>query len=273
MNKPEQEFLDACKSGNVQLVRQYLSRGANPRMSDDLALLCAVIGGNLELVKLLLEECELNPDALDGAPIRHAAAKGAIEIIHALVVSGADVRTRGSQSLNWAAIHGHTEVMKYLMESGACKETLTDKTIAAACARGAEKAIQYMVEELGVDANGNDESPLRHAVIENNSRLVHYLLTKGRANVHFDNEFSLLHAVRKGYTEVLAHLIAAGGDAQVNNNDPLMTAVANDNLEIVKILVGKGRADVKSINADTLKNIGNTKLKSYLERKQKLSSC
>lgn len=270
MNKLEQEFLDACKSGNVQLVRQYLSRGANPRTSNGLALLCAVVSGNLDLVKFLLEECDLDPNSLDGAPMRHAAAKGAIEIIQELVQSGADVRLRDSQALTWAAMHGHVEVMHYLVEQGADKKALTDKTLAVACVRGAEKAIRYMVEELSVDANGDDESPLRHAVIENNPDIVHYLLTQGRANVHFDDDFALLHAVQNSYVVVVAHLIAAGADAQIDNNEPLKAAVANDNLEIVKTLVGKGGADVQSINADTMKNIGNAQLKSYLERKKKL---
>ena len=87
-------LLDACKNGNIDLVKLLLAHGADVNAED----------GNGD------------------SPLLWASSRGDTEIVKLLLVHGADVNIKnnnGETSLYWASSRGHTEIVKLLKQHGA----------------------------------------------------------------------------------------------------------------------------------------------------------
>jgi ankyrin repeat protein len=78
----EQQLFDACKTGDLNLVKDLVSQGAD------------------------IHACE------DDDALRCAAFKGHLEIVKYLVSQGADIHAYEDGALRWAACDGHLEIVK-----------------------------------------------------------------------------------------------------------------------------------------------------------------
>ena len=81
-------LIDAVKSGNLEIVKQFVSTGADIRFNIDLA-------------------------------VRMASCEGYLEIVKYLVSLGADIRSYNDSAIRFADDFYNFEVVKYLYEQGA----------------------------------------------------------------------------------------------------------------------------------------------------------
>ena len=90
------ELIDAVKSGNLEIVKQLVSTGADIRSDIDYC-------------------------------VRMASHKGYLEIVKYLVSLGADIRSYNDSAIRFADDSGHLEVVKYLCEAGADISKISEK--------------------------------------------------------------------------------------------------------------------------------------------------
>eukprot|EP00644_Phytophthora_capsici_P011191 jgi/Phyca11/545576/estExt2_Genewise1Plus.C_PHYCAscaffold_180261 len=135
-----QELRLACGRGNVDLVREWISRGCNPNAGDASgwsALHYAADYCQLDVINLLVEmttENDSNNDsktstldvnARDGhgwTPLMCAAANGHVPVIKRLLALGAGISLTSSEhrsALHWAAIRGMATAVSELLAAGA----------------------------------------------------------------------------------------------------------------------------------------------------------
>ncbi|KAL3113864.1 hypothetical protein niasHT_017460 [Heterodera trifolii] len=126
----ETALMTACSTGNVDIVRLLLSHGANVEQTDyngfRFALKDAVIGGHLEVCRLLVEEwaADVNQQTIieRSTALICAASRGHLAIVNFLIEHGADlhhVDVAGFNALMLAVISGKTEMARHLVAIGA----------------------------------------------------------------------------------------------------------------------------------------------------------
>ena len=94
-------FAEACKTGDLQVVRYLVSQGADVK-----AVKLATISGHLEVVKYLVSQ------GADNEPvIPFASNYGHLEVVKYLVSQGADVRANDN-AVRMASYNGHLEVSR-----------------------------------------------------------------------------------------------------------------------------------------------------------------
>ena len=158
-------LLEACQSGNVEIVELLLDKGADASALDSEALVdtCSRIEhpahvdrrrNRYKIVKLLLDygakpraqdnhaliaACQLDcveivellldygadPNARDGLALRISCQVGFAGIVRLLLANGADPRARNSQALRNACSFGYWEIAELLLDYGADPTSIT----------------------------------------------------------------------------------------------------------------------------------------------------
>jgi ankyrin repeat protein len=153
------------------------------------AFLAAVVGGNLQVVKYLVEEAgaderHTGPNRM--TPLMHAAEKGHTAIVKYLLGRpGADLETRTEggreTALDIACRMGHLDVVKLLVAAGARVDPQSRDQAAAlvsAIINGNLQVVTYLVEEAGADVqrtNSSGKTALQMAVESGHVDIVEYL--------------------------------------------------------------------------------------------------
>jgi uncharacterized protein len=147
----QQELLNACEAGNLELVQQLIERGVNPSAPNEAGITPAykaAMHGHAEVVSFLASKnASLDTAIKNGrTPIFAAASAGHVDVIRLLGSLGADPNTpdeMGITPLYTAAAEGHAEAVKVLVSLGASvytpsKHGLTP--LCGACRRMKKKA-------------------------------------------------------------------------------------------------------------------------------------
>lgn len=192
------ELLNAASRGDGAQVERLLSSGAKTETRDRegrTPLLLATHGNHVEVARLLIAAgADVNAkDSISDTPFLYASAEGRNEILKMALAAGADLASTnryGGTALIPAAHHGHPETVKILL--------------------GTKIKIDH-INRLGWTA-------LIEAVILSDGGKVHTeivkLLVDAGANVNIadrDGVTPLVHARRRGYSEMAAILERAGG--------------------------------------------------------------
>jgi len=112
------EFLDACRNGNINIVKQLLSQ-VDPSANDNEAIKWAARMGRQDVVKLLLKDSRVDPSAQDNFAIRWAARMGRKDVVQLLLKDPrVDPSAKDNYAIRWAAQNGHKEVVELLEEHG-----------------------------------------------------------------------------------------------------------------------------------------------------------
>lgn len=116
----------AAWTGNLELVRLFLERGANIHFTnrfDEQALQLAAWRGHADAVRLLLEHgAAVNREGKQWGALHYAVFAGRAEIARLLMEKGADVNARtpnDSTALMLAAREGQPELARALLDAGA----------------------------------------------------------------------------------------------------------------------------------------------------------
>lgn len=140
-----QIFLSAAIGGNLPVVKMMLNiYDADCKVNQGEALANAAISGSVKLVEYMLNECDINPSANRDAAIRMAAAHGKINIVD-LLLEFSGTKLRRERAFIAACRHSQLEVMEHLIQ-----------------------------KRVNVNANGGQAA--REAVLMNNLPVFTYLL-------------------------------------------------------------------------------------------------
>lgn len=219
----------------------------------------AAIGGNLDIVRWLVEKCGVNPKkharGRDNALVL-ATHSGKLDVIRCLIEEyGFDVNskaTKGNTPLLSVSDYTEIELIQYLVEHGAdvnAKNNEGDTPLLNACRnKWTIKTVQYLIEH-GADVNAKNnhgDIPLFNSIsvgaIE--FQTVQYLIEHGAdVNAKNDEGYSVLYLVTwndKYNEESLEWLINAGADCLGLGGQPeqiLLKAAFFGKLSIIKSLV------------------------------------
>jgi ankyrin repeat protein len=211
----------------------------------------AVIKGNLEIVKLLLENaCPLeNVNKKDKMTALHFAASGKhVEIAKLLIEKGANVNAKDGFGNGPLFRAGNCEeIGVLLMKNGADPNMENNNGV---CPRkNAIVAYDYIRKYLNDTEKYPATSNFEEAAKFGDSFGVSYYLAKG-ADVNQEGVRALSVAAGKGKIELVKILLVAGAEINeidIAQNTPLFWAAGEGHLEIVKLLVENG-ANIMAVN-------------------------
>lgn len=160
MQKYEYTLSDACADGDLEKVKELIKNGADPHADENLAISYTGIMGRVEILKYLVDECNVDPLYDDGIMLVNASVCGRLEVIKYLVEEcGADVSASNHRVLQEASKNGHLEVVRYLIEEcGADVSANGYKAFEEAVENKKPNIVSYMFEMCGVDATADDYS-------------------------------------------------------------------------------------------------------------------
>src|SRR5262249_16061291 len=122
-DKSQRTALDhAASKGSLELFNFLIERGASVRAGK---MVCAVEGGNFEILKLLLAaKADLNVLQWGRSPLSQAVISGRKDVVKLLIDAGANLEQTdedpsGRTPLLSAVALGHLEIVKLLASSGA----------------------------------------------------------------------------------------------------------------------------------------------------------
>eukprot|EP01117_Protostelium_nocturnum_P013684 TRINITY_DN5129_c0_g1_i1.p1 TRINITY_DN5129_c0_g1~~TRINITY_DN5129_c0_g1_i1.p1 ORF type:complete len:367 (+),score=80.15 TRINITY_DN5129_c0_g1_i1:103-1101(+) len=140
--------------------------------------------GNLELVKLLLEDPRSLPSSNQNQAFRNACKFG-----HALVVEELlkderiDPSAKNNISIQDAAQNGFFEVVDLLLkDKRVSPEANNNFAIQVSCTKGHEKVVELLLKDPRVDPSSRSDLALRRASFNGYTSIVELLLTDKRVN-------------------------------------------------------------------------------------------
>lgn len=215
-------FLDAAKSGQVEILDRLLTAGADVNQVNrygDSALILAALNGHLLVVNwLLAKSAEVNKTNNNGeTPLMLAARFGRFEVVDTLLKCSATIdltRRDGSSALMLAAKNGHLDVIEILLAHNAAVDRVDSKGRTAlmyAAAYGDIRVIENLISRRALvdHADNQGNTALMLASSRGHKDVVEYLIAKG-ADVNKANGeggTAINCAVRAGHLGVITYLI------------------------------------------------------------------
>ena len=211
---PEISILDAAKGGNIAVVKQHISTGADVNVKNELGmtpLFLATGMGHKEIAEMLISKgADLNAkDKNGGTPLHIASSRDQMEIAQLLIASNAEVNAmilsgsyKGITPLDFATKFNRTEIAALLRKHGGKtgKELKGGEPVVKA-AKPEPPTVEELLNSIGTPLNEmekiiSDEKYLEKLVdddsdapIETINRANHtysilYILGEGRTLVH-----------------------------------------------------------------------------------------
>lgn len=110
-------FIEACKNGDINAVKLFLNdKTFDPNPRNNAAIYWAIKIGHLEIVQLLLNDPRIDPFVFDNIAIRWASNYGRLEVVRLLLSDHrVDPTTRKNYSIRWALHRGYVNVVRILL--------------------------------------------------------------------------------------------------------------------------------------------------------------
>ena len=230
----------------------------------------AAIGGNLVVVKFLIENMNYNPNCRDDfgkAPLHYASMNGHLNVVQYLVdTHHCDPMHLDKQkltSLHLAAANGQLEILKYYTTTCHCDpqvKTVEDATPLHHAARsGYLKVVKFLIENMNCNSNSTDiccKAPLHYASMNGHLNVVQYLVDTHHCDPLYPDKlkFTPLHlAAHKGHLETIKYFtVTHRCEPQVKsaqNITPLHIAAKNGHHDVVKFLIEDLNCNPNSTNS------------------------
>ncbi|WIA41476.1 hypothetical protein OEZ86_005053 [Tetradesmus obliquus] len=259
----------AVYEGDMQLLRRLLRAGARAAAEDydkRTALHIAASDGNMPAVKLLVEEGGADPSLVDRweqSPLDEARRVGAAPVVEYLAgcvteAAAADAVVKfqlwQAQAMLNAASRGRPASVQQLLDRG-CPADVCDydkRTGLMLAAANGHEAVVSLLLSAGANPNARDNlggSALLEAVRGGRERLVGCLVGAGGCLQLAGSELAsaLCSMVVEGRPALLRAYMAAGANVAAgdyNGQTALHTAAVHGKLDMVKLLVEEGGADL-----------------------------
>lgn len=258
-NKEIFEFIEACKSGNINLIKNLIEKNQNiVHEKDNLGqtgLIYAAINSHNEIVKILMDKgafiFEKDQNGLN--ILMHAIKKGNIELIKLILVEATlkfilEKSKEKKAALNYAKEKNNKEIMN-LIHSKMLE--LIDES-------EKESNYEFTQTKLSINNFSKEQERLFIACKQGNIEEVNNLIKK--VNINEKNNLGhtpLMIAIQNRQKEIVKLLVENGAkitEKCLNGWTPLMFAAYHGNLEIVKLLLKN-----KDLLKELLKAISNEK--------------
>ena len=255
----EQTLHESCLSGEVNSVLQILNKQKHCKGNS--ALMLAVSGGHKDLVRVVIEEFQLNVNTNEGAngktPLLEACFKGHTDLMRELVVEhGADLSAKDNDNydaLLCAVYGGHQDLVRVLTKEFHFNANTTRGSngrtpLLEACFKGYTDLVRELVDEHGADLSAKDNNnydALLYAVYGGHQDLVRVLIKEFNFNANMSRGrngcTSLLIACYRGNTDLVRELVVEhGADVDAHDDDgddALMYAVRGGHEDLVRFLI------------------------------------
>jgi ankyrin repeat protein len=222
----------AAHSGNINLMKFFLSKGAVLQSRSKPIVAVAAAKGHLEAVKWLHSQgCELDAVSPTGtSAVMHAAVNGHKRVLEWLAKKNCDLmrsNESGDTALSWAAEKGRIKVVKWLVKRGASL-TQHNKTgsfpFSLAASNGHLEVMEFLVKK-GSPMKSTCEKPER--------------------------SLALVSASKNGHLEAVKWLTKQGVSPNVRDTmgqSPVEWAVEKGHLEILKYFIEECKVPIEQSN-------------------------
>lgn len=255
----------AVTSGHLEIFMYLLNLGADINTVDidgSNLLINATGGGNLDIVKFLIEEKGFDVNFVDNngfTPFHSGAGSGNVELLKYLIDKGANIHTTtniGAIPMVNAVFSDSLAAVEYLFELG-CEYDVPNQwnvyPVHYAAYKGNIDVMKNFMER-DVDiykVTMNRETPFFWAVVGRRFAMADFLLENGvDINTKVIGGVTALHSAYKLRMESLEYLLEKGADITAIDsigNTVLHTAVWSQRDEIVLKLIENG-VDVNAVN-------------------------
>jgi len=184
----ESALQEAARRCDLEVTKFLVENGVNVNSKGDFrtTLECAVDGGDVEVVRLLLDH-GADVKAQSGATLSMAASYNRLDVVKLLLDHGADVNAREvyiRSPLQEAASCGGLEVVRLLLDHGADVNAnkINDGSALHKAASGGHLEVVKLLLDLGANVNaegGNVRSALQQAALRGDLEIVKLLLENG----------------------------------------------------------------------------------------------
>ncbi|KAJ8115858.1 hypothetical protein OPT61_g2586 [Boeremia exigua] len=232
----------AASMGHLDIVKLCMEEGLSVDNCDDkgvTALMSACELGHVAVVEYLLKEgADVDkPDARQCTPALEAASKGNVEILQALINEGADLRfanDKGQNALDIAMSKGYTDVVHVILTTlGGPDYVLESVSLEIASARRIET-----IRSLLKSASLMHEHIVPLTQTPRNYAWVSWVLDTGGELVRPQAMSNMiLIAIADADAGLVEALLSIGADP---DEFSLSTAVVNQNIDIVRLLLDNG---------------------------------
>ena len=232
----------ANNAKKIQLLR-LLSHDNTLKLGEDLsydnidyAIDDAVRNGQIEIVRLLLQDERFYPGYEDGLAIRSAIQYDHIEIVK-LLLNDPRVDTWGSfrESIKYNRI----EIFKLLLADDRVDPADDDnRAIIYAAEKGRVKGFKLLLADYRVDPSDLNNAAIRLASGNGHPEIVKLLLADQRVNPAADDNYAIIFASENGHVEIVKLLLEDGrADPSASNNQAIKLAYQHNHFEVVKLLL------------------------------------
>jgi ankyrin repeat protein len=235
----------------VQRVRDAIENG-DPTDNDNELIREASEEGDVESLRLLLQDGRADPTANDNFPIGVAISEGHTEIVRLLLEDGrADPTYHNNFPIMTATNEGHTDIVRLLLEDGRADPAYNNnEAIILATRQGYTTIVRLLLEDGRADPAADNNEAIILATRQGYTDIVRLLLEDGRADPAADNNAPIMYATRQGYTEIVRMLLE---DGRVVPNDLFITAPSSEGYtEIVRLLLEDGRVNPTRRNNEAI---------------------
>jgi ankyrin repeat protein len=209
-----QDFLLACKTGNIESVRCFLNDNCvNPSVDDDAAIISASLYGHRDLVELLLNDDRVNPSARDNCAIISAAARGHAKIVQLLlndrrrhIFVRDDVSRRIYELM--ADPSGSASMREFLSKHLFVDSSMGDvNTKRIFFSEGTSVKVEVKYTAHGVNPSARNNEALELAALNRHIETVKLLIEDPQVNLERFGNSLLRRAERYGYSEIAELLL------------------------------------------------------------------
>ncbi len=148
------EFIEAASIGDVQKVKLLLiNPEVNPAADNNYAIRWASQNGHLEVVKILLNDKRVDPAAINNWAIQMASINGHIEVVRLLLSDPrVDPAAVNNGAIRWASYHGHLDVVRLLLADPRVDPAVWNNwAIQKASERGHPEVVRLLLTDPRVD--------------------------------------------------------------------------------------------------------------------------
>ncbi|XP_019855630.1 PREDICTED: ankyrin repeat, PH and SEC7 domain containing protein secG-like [Amphimedon queenslandica] len=250
-------LIKAIKNKNIGIVEVLLEKGADPNIGSDTyegtPLHCAIETGNANIIKLLIIKGNADVNAMDKrkrTPLFEAVKSSSIETVDILLTNGARtdvVDEYGDTPLLLAVKRGtrsSTQIIKSLIIKGQADVTAACKKYHINPELSRSEIAELLITKIQligkpIESHTKPEEVIGLLEIETDPNITEYLF----------GGTALITAIENDNIDIVKLLLEKGANPNVtkDNETPLFVAVKSGNIEAVDILLTNGaRTDVVS---------------------------